>query len=165
MAARVYIAWCKHEKEFGRSLEAQIYTAKRCRGWNGLRLTSNLIVEINSSKCFLRNVWSPYIAKYRRLKENIQRRATKFILNYPSCDGTYKERLVTLDLLPLEFRREISIYILLLKHRTGQLVVYLSTLVNNFTHIFTVQYPQISWRKLSWTVWRRIKTTTVTRIP
>ena len=29
------------------------------------------------------SVWSPYFVKQRRLIENIQRRATKFILNYP----------------------------------------------------------------------------------
>ena len=30
------------------------------------------------------SVWSPYFVKHRRLIENIQRRATKFILNYSS---------------------------------------------------------------------------------
>lgn len=29
------------------------------------------------------SVWSPYSVKHRRLIEDIQRRATKFILNYP----------------------------------------------------------------------------------
>ena len=40
-----------------------------------------------------------------QLIENVQRRATKFILHYSNID--YKERLVKLDLLPLSLRREI----------------------------------------------------------
>ncbi|XP_022808744.1 uncharacterized protein LOC111345728 [Stylophora pistillata] len=42
------------------------------------------------------NVWSPYMAEYINLIENFQRRATKFILNYPPSDISYTERLVTL---------------------------------------------------------------------
>ena len=44
----------------------------------------------------------------------MQRRATRFILNYPK-DMCYKERLQKINLLPLEFRREISDLILLFK--------------------------------------------------
>jgi hypothetical protein len=42
-------------------------------------------------------VWSPYSAKQRKLIENIQRRATKFILNYPPRDVTYRDRLISLQ--------------------------------------------------------------------
>ena len=52
-------------------------------------------------------VWSPYSAKQRKLIENIQRRATKFILNYPPRDVTYRDRLISLNILPLEHRREL----------------------------------------------------------
>ena len=54
----------------------------------------------------LSNVWSPSTVKHRALIENIQRRATKFILNYPK-NMSYQERLIKTNLLPLEFRREI----------------------------------------------------------
>lgn len=40
------------------------------------------------------NVWSPYTLKHRRLLENVQRRATKFILNYPA--KSYTDRLLEL---------------------------------------------------------------------
>ena len=53
------------------------------------------------------NVWSPNTIKYRSIIENVQRRATKFILNYPK-DMFNPERLVETNLLPLEFRREMS---------------------------------------------------------
>ena len=39
------------------------------------------------------SVWSPYFVKHRRLIENIQRRATKFILNYPPREVSYTNRL------------------------------------------------------------------------
>ena len=44
------------------------------------------------------NLWSPYTSKHRALLENTQRRATKFMLNYPK-NLTYKERLIELNLL------------------------------------------------------------------
>ena len=65
------------------------------------------------------NVWSPYTAKHRRLIENVQRRATKFVLNYPPRETSYTDRLAALDLLPLEYRREISDLVLLFKYRIG----------------------------------------------
>ena len=38
-------------------------------------------------------VWHHYLVKHRRLIENIQRRATKFILNYPPREVSYINRL------------------------------------------------------------------------
>ena len=64
------------------------------------------------------NLWSPYTSKHRALLENTQRRATKFMLNYPK-NLTYKERLIELNLLPLEYRREISDLIFFFKSRVG----------------------------------------------
>jgi hypothetical protein len=63
-------------------------------------------------------LWSPYTVKYRSLIENVQLRATKFILNYPP-DMSYTQRLARINLLPLEFRREISDLMLLFKSRAG----------------------------------------------
>ena len=52
-------------------------------------------------------LWSPYTCKDKPLLENVQRRATKFILNY-SKDMSYKDRLRKLNLLPLEYRRDLK---------------------------------------------------------
>ena len=41
------------------------------------------------------SLWSPYTKKYMKLIENVQRRATKFILNYPE-DMKYTDRLIKL---------------------------------------------------------------------
>ena len=50
-------------------------------------------------------LWSPYTIKHQMILENVQRRATKFILNYPD-DLNYKQRLLKLSLLPLEYKRD-----------------------------------------------------------
>ena len=55
---------------------------------------------------FSRSCMTSRTVKHRALIENIQRRATKFILNYPK-NMSYQERLIKTNLLPLEFRREI----------------------------------------------------------
>ena len=48
------------------------------------------------------SVWSPYLVKHRRLIENIQRRATKFILNYPPREVNYINRLDQLNCLSIK---------------------------------------------------------------
>jgi hypothetical protein len=60
------------------------------------------------------SVWSPYTIKHHLLIDNVQRRATKFILNYPD-NMSYVDRMQKTNLLPLDFRREISDLILLFK--------------------------------------------------
>ena len=57
--------------------------------------------------------------KHRALVENVQRRATKFILNYPPREVSYPDRLRNLGLLPLRFRRELKDLMLLFKCRCG----------------------------------------------
>ena len=46
-------------------------------------------------------LWSPYTSKDNLLLENVRRRATKFILNYPR-DMSYRDRLLKLSLLSPE---------------------------------------------------------------
>jgi hypothetical protein len=58
--------------------------------------------------------------KHRSIIENAQRRASKFILNYPK-EMSYPERLAKTNLLPLELRREISDLQLLYKSKMGLL--------------------------------------------
>ena len=64
------------------------------------------------------SLWSPHTAKDRALIKNVQRRATKFILNYPH-DCCYVDRLTSLKLLLLEYRREAHDLTLLFKLKCG----------------------------------------------
>ena len=52
------------------------------------------------------------------LKTDVQRRATRFILGYPA-GMNYKDRLLKLNILPLEYRREIADIVLLKKSKLG----------------------------------------------
>ena len=65
------------------------------------------------------SVWSPYFVKHRRPIENIQRRATKFILNSPPSKASYTNKLDQLNLLPIDFRRQMHDLVLMLKYKTG----------------------------------------------
>ena len=56
------------------------------------------------------SLWSPYTVKHRALIENVQRRATKFILNYPSREMSYVDRL-----------RELNDILLLFKFKSGRM--------------------------------------------
>ena len=65
-------------------------------------------------------LWSPYTSNDKLLLENVQRRATKFILNYPR-DMSYRDRLVKLSLLPLECRREMKALVLIYNTGAGHI--------------------------------------------
>jgi hypothetical protein len=80
-------------------------------GANTRKLPYCAVVRPKLESC----VWSPYSAKQRKLIENVQRRGTKFILNYPPRDVTYRDRLISLNFLPLEHRRELYDLTLLYK--------------------------------------------------
>ena len=58
-------------------------------------------------------IWRPHLVKDILLLENIQRRATKYILNDFSSD--YKSRLLSLNLLPLSMVLQLSDIIFFLK--------------------------------------------------
>ena len=61
---------------------------------------------------------TPCTCKDKPLLENVQRRATKFILNY-SKDMPYKDRLRKPNLLPLDYRRDLKDLVLIFKVRRG----------------------------------------------
>ena len=77
------------------------------------------------------NLWSPYTVKDRHLIENVQRRATKFILNYPQ-DLKYVDRLIKINILPLEFRRDISDLCLVFKSRNGAITMDVNNFINTY---------------------------------
>ena len=112
-----------------------------CRCFPRLRLEKHRQSLVHKTYCFPRsqsisvncslvrpileyacNLWSPYTAKHRKLIENVQRRATKFILNYPQ-DLNYADRLTKIKMLPLEFRRDICDLCVVFKSRNGAITM------------------------------------------
>ena len=77
------------------------------------------------------NLWSPYTIKHRQLIENVQRRASKFILKYPQ-DLKYADRLIKIKTLPLEFRRDISDLCLVFKSRNGEITMDVNNCINTY---------------------------------
>ena len=64
----------------------------------------NVLVKSQISYCS--EIWRPHLLKDMQTLENIQRRATKFILSDFSSD--YKSRLLSLNMLPLMMQFELS---------------------------------------------------------
>ena len=94
-----------------------------CKDVKNVQTRRSLYCALVRSKLeYASNVWSPYTIKLKLLVENVQRRATRYILNYPK-DMCYKERLQKINLLPLEFRRGISDLILLFKAKHNLITI------------------------------------------
>ena len=69
-------------------------------------------------------VWCPQSINLIQRTERIQRRATKFILNLPYlCGESYRERLISLDLLPLSYWHEYLDLVFFFKAVNGIIVV------------------------------------------
>ena len=110
------LSWSRHIESIVSQANKTLGLIKRtCKDVKNVQTRRTLYCALVRSKLeYASNVWSPYTIKHKLLIENVQRRATRFILNYPK-DMCYKERLQKINLLPLEFRREISDLILLFK--------------------------------------------------
>ena len=62
---------------------------------------------VRSTLGYATQVWSPQSIDLITRTERIQRRAAKFILKLPFvCAETYKDRLITLKLLPITYWHE-----------------------------------------------------------
>ena len=63
---------------------------------------------VKSQLCYATEVWSPSQYNNKLYLEQVQRRATRWILQSKKGDMAYKDRLLALNLLPLAFDREIK---------------------------------------------------------
>ena len=78
--------------------------------------------------------------------ENIQRRATKSILNYPPREVSYINRLDQLNLPPLDFRRQIYDLVLLFKYKTGTATSNFGRFIQTATrHYRTRNFPTLTY--------------------
>ena len=112
------LCWSKHIESIVSSANKTLGLVKRiCKEVKSTNMRKTLYCALVRPKLeYASSVWSPYTIKHHLLIENVQRRATKFILNYPE-NMPYTERLQKAKLLPLEFRREICDLILLFKSK------------------------------------------------
>ena len=100
------LRWAQHISEITFKANRTLGLVKRvCRDIKDVHIRKALYCSLIRPQLeYATELWSPNQVKYKHMLENIQRRATKFILDYP-LHCSYSERLVKLNLLPLEHRR------------------------------------------------------------
>ena len=63
---------------------------------------------VKSQLCYATQVWSPAQVSLKAQVERVQRRVTRWILPTRIGEMSYRDRLITLDLLPLTYDREVK---------------------------------------------------------
>ena len=63
---------------------------------------------VKAQLCYATQVWSPAYVTLNAKVEQVQRRASRWILRTRKDESSYKERLILLDLLPLSLDRELK---------------------------------------------------------
>ena len=101
------LCWSKHIESIVSSANKTLGLVKRiCKEVKNMKTRKLFIAALARPKLeYTSIVWLPYTIKRDILIENAQRRASKFILNYPE-NMPCVDRLQQAKLLPLEFRRE-----------------------------------------------------------
>ena len=110
------LTWSKHIAKICRRAYTALYTLRRIipqRSSVGLRRRLYLS-NIRSLLIYGSQVWNPHLLQDIKSLEQVQRRATKFILQESKLG--YKERLINLDFLPLTMWLELQDILFLIKH-------------------------------------------------
>ena len=125
------LTWDKHIENIINKTYRKLGMIKRSMGYHSPRETLLALYKtlVRSTLDYASQVWSPWQINQIEALERVQRRFTKYILNYPEMD--YVQRLIELGLLPLSYRREIMDLTLYFKCRMGkgnnQLLVHTKT--------------------------------------
>ena len=115
------LQWTSHIEEVTAKVSKTLGLVNRiCRDVHDVRTRRLLYCSLVIPQLkYCSSLWSPYTVKHRALVEIVQRRTTKFILNFPPSHVSYTDRLTKLNLLPLEYRRSIKDIILFYKFKSG----------------------------------------------
>ena len=84
--------------------------------------------------CYATEVWSPAQKSLKVKVEQVQRRATRWILSLKPGQIWYGERLFTLDMLPLAYDREIKDLVFFYKAIYGYIDIDVSNYVTFSNH-------------------------------
>ena len=135
------LQWTRHIEQTTAKANRTLGLVKRvCRDVGDIRTRRLLYCTLVRPQLeYCSSLWSPYTTKHRALVENVQRRATKFILNYPPSNVSYIDRLTILDLLPLEHRRSIKDIILFHKFKSGIMPIECNQFFNPTNSIRTTR--------------------------
>ena len=82
---------------------------RTCPLLTGVSVRRSLYLSlVKSQLCYATQVWSPASVTLNAKVEQVQRRASRWILRTRKDESSYKERLILLDLLPLSLDRELK---------------------------------------------------------
>ena len=84
--------------------------------------------------CYATEVWSPAQKSLKVKVEQVQRRATRWILSLKPGQMSYGERLLALDMLPLAYDREIKDLVFFYKAVYGYIDIDVSDYVTFNNH-------------------------------
>ena len=89
---------------------------------------------VKSQLTYATEVWSPASVNLRTILERVQRRATRWILRTRIGEMSYKQRLLTLRLLPLAYDRELRDLLFLYNCISGYTDLNIDRYVTFVTH-------------------------------
>jgi hypothetical protein len=89
---------------------------------------------VKSQVCYASEVWSPHQSNLKIKLEQIQRRATRWILKVKVGDVPYRDRLSILNMLPLCYDREIRDFMFFYKALHGLYDLNVEHFVSFVTH-------------------------------
>ena len=112
------LSWCEQCAKSNRVL---VFVRRNTRSIKSVSVRRIIYLTlVRSHLGYATQVWAPQSKELIRKTEQIQRRATKYILNVPFlCEVSYKDRLIKLDLLPLSNWHEYLDMVFFFKSVTG----------------------------------------------
>jgi hypothetical protein len=142
--------WSTHINNICKKAEGRLWLIIRTLGFFSpiIAKKTAYIALIRSILEYSSQIWNPKYKNLQKSLEDIQRKATNYILNNPRYDHpdhiNYKTRLLTLNLLPTSYRREILDLTLLLKTINGNTNLDLSQKLSFVQRAAGIQTRQIT---------------------
>ena len=104
------LSWDSHIHTITAKANKLLGLLKRtCPLLTGVSVRHSLYLSlVKSQLCYATQVWSPAYVTLNAKVEQVQRRASRWILRTRKDESSYKERLILLDLLPLSLDRELK---------------------------------------------------------
>ena len=141
------LSWRNHYLHLCKTAYCSLHFVRRVSPvYNPFAIRKNLYLTLVRSKlCFCSQLWRPHLIKDISLLERVQRRATKFIVNF---DRTldYKERPRACGILPLMMQFELYDLLFLFKS-----IKFRLTLISRTLFPFLLVKPDVDLRE-SWFV-------------
>ena len=95
---------------------------------------------IKSQLCYATQVWSPAQVSLKAQVERVQRHATRWILQTQIGEMSYRDRLITLHLLPLTYNRELKDLVFFYKCFFNHIHLDVCSFTNFISHVLPLVF-------------------------